>query len=113
MQIAIIAGPDLGTVFSIPADRSWTAGRGIDCDGVLNDLSCSRLQFEIRCEGGRPVLLDSGSCWGTTVNGQAVEHLLRVVVTQSQRADQRFSGEFQAVNEDRHEAKTLEAASTG
>ena len=72
MKLAIIAGPDAGTVFAISSDRTWSAGRGTECDGVLNDPSCSRLQFEIRCEGGRPVLLDSGSRWGTTVNDQTV-----------------------------------------
>lgn len=72
MQLAVIAGPDAGTLFAIPSDRTWSAGRGTECNGVLNDPSCSRLQFEIRCEGGQPVLLDSGSRWGTTVNGQAV-----------------------------------------
>ncbi len=72
VQLAVIAGPDAGTVFAIPVDRTWSAGRGTECDGVLNDPSCSRLQFEIRCEGGLSVLVDSGSRWGMTVNGHSV-----------------------------------------
>lgn len=72
MQLVVVAGPDAGVVFSIPTDRSWRAGRGAECDGVLNDPSISRLQFEICCENGQAILLDSGSRWGTSVNGRPV-----------------------------------------
>lgn len=34
MQLAIVARPDVGVVFSIlPTDRSWRAGRDTECDG--------------------------------------------------------------------------------
>lgn len=72
MQLAVVSGPDVGIVFVVSPDRPWQFGRGAECDCVLQDPSISRLQFEIRCENGRPVLIDSESRWGTVVNGQRI-----------------------------------------
>jgi len=69
VRLSVVSGPDAGRVFAVPQQQVVRVGRAADCEIPLNDPSVSRIHFEIRIEDGRANLRDTGSRWGTLVNG--------------------------------------------
>lgn len=67
--LRVVAGPDLGREFKLPFERS-TIGRAGNNRVVLSEERASRTHAELRYEGGRFVLKDSGSTNGTQRNGK-------------------------------------------
>jgi serine/threonine protein kinase len=70
--LKVIAGPDQGKTFPIPASGSLVIGRGVDADANLTDGRVSRRHFRLLAGGGQVRLLDLGSKAGTVVNNIAV-----------------------------------------
>lgn len=70
--LVIKKGPDAGMSFTIDRDRI-TIGRHPECDIFLDDITVSRRHAEIRREGERFVLVDTGSLNGTYLNRERVE----------------------------------------
>ncbi len=70
LLLKVIAGPDAGKAFPVPADGSLTVGRG-EVDIVLTDGTISRQHFRLTAAAGRVSLQDLGSRTGTIVNSAA------------------------------------------
>lgn len=70
--LCIQAGADAGTRFPVVEGATLVIGRGDACDVRLNDASVSRSHCRVICGGGRAILEDAGSRWGTLVNGHKV-----------------------------------------
>ncbi|MBN2498567.1 MAG: sigma 54-dependent Fis family transcriptional regulator [Deltaproteobacteria bacterium] len=66
-----IEGPDPGSVFPVQGDK-LVVGKSADADWTVEDLTVSRLHFEIRSEGGRYLIKDLGSTNGTELDGARV-----------------------------------------
>ncbi len=78
MRLAVVSGPDAGRVFAIARPQVVRVGRAAECEFPLNDPSVSRVHFEIHVADGRAQLRDTGSRWGTLVNGvRTAAHDLR------------------------------------
>lgn len=78
-QLLVIAGPDQGRMFQIEKGQSLHIGRGQNTPTKLKDPQVSRVHCEIKEEGGRLVVIDSGSKSGTLVNGKRIkEHELQL-----------------------------------
>ena len=69
LTLTVLAGPDTGTVFTVPADPI-TIGRSSDCNIMLHDSSVGKLHCEIRQQENRFVLHDLKSRNGTYVNNR-------------------------------------------
>ena len=68
-QLLVIAGPSVGTAFTIPGGVS-RIGREPEAEVYLADAFVNHRHAEVRREGGRVTLTDLGSTNGTSVNGQ-------------------------------------------
>jgi serine/threonine protein kinase len=79
LHLNVIAGPDQGITFPIPASGTVTIGRGNDANLDLIDGSVSRRHFQLVSANGQVRLVDLGSKTGTLVNNQpaTTEVLLR------------------------------------
>ena len=67
-KLTIVDGKDAGKNIEITKDEIL-AGRSLDNDFVISDISVSRKHFKIRKEGDRFVISDMGSGNGIKVNG--------------------------------------------
>jgi pSer/pThr/pTyr-binding forkhead associated (FHA) protein len=72
LQLLVVLGPDMGKTFSFGNEQLLVIGRGDDCAIQLEDSRVSRNHCQITIEGGRAVLEDLNSSWGTVVNGQKI-----------------------------------------
>jgi serine/threonine protein kinase len=72
LQLLVVLGPDMGKTFSFGNEQLLVIGRGEDCAIRLDDSRVSRNHCQITIEGGRAVLQDLNSSWGTMVNGQKI-----------------------------------------
>jgi serine/threonine protein kinase/pSer/pThr/pTyr-binding forkhead associated (FHA) protein len=73
LQLVVARGPDLGTVFELEQHGSYLIGRDDDCSIQLSDARISRHHCQISVSGGKALLQDKGSSWGTIVNGVKVD----------------------------------------
>ncbi|MBW3543644.1 MAG: FHA domain-containing protein, partial [Planctomycetes bacterium] len=73
LRVVITSGPAADAVFELKPQTATTIGRGDDCDIRLEDPRTSRIHCRIEVAGGRALLEDAGSSWGTFVNGEKVE----------------------------------------
>ncbi len=71
-RLTVIAGPDQGTVFVIPAGAPFLIGRGHATATQLSDPWVSRAHCRIDTVDGILRLTDVGSKRGTFVNGQRI-----------------------------------------
>ncbi len=67
--LAVLAGPQSGEVFPLPAGRSLLIGRRTDADVVLHDDGVSRRHATIEVDDRGARLEDLGSANGTFVDG--------------------------------------------
>jgi len=78
LQLVVARGPDLGTVFQLEERGEYSIGREDDCSIQLTDVRISRHHCSLSVSGGRALLIDKGSSWGTIVNGKKIkEHPLQ------------------------------------
>jgi diguanylate cyclase (GGDEF)-like protein len=70
--LLVLAGPQLGTIYPLPADRELVLGRRDDADILLGDDGVSRRHATIRVEGDHALLKDEGSANGIYVDGARV-----------------------------------------
>lgn len=73
LSLAILDGPDAGSVFRIEKPRI-TIGRA-NADLTLNDTEASRQHAALEIRGTQYGLLDLGSTNGTVLDGQKIEGL--------------------------------------
>src|SRR5205823_1008800 len=73
LQLRVIAGPDVGRMFTIQASEDSLLGRGHNCLYRLNDPRVSRSHAFIKLEGDRATIVDNGGSGGVSVNGAQVE----------------------------------------
>lgn len=71
-QLVIISGPDTGRTFPLLPGSPFVIGRGQTSLTKLVDPHVSRNHCEVRVDGGRVIVTDSGSVGGTFVNGQRI-----------------------------------------
>ena len=71
-QLVIISGPDKGRTFPLVAGSPFIIGRGQTSHTKLVDPQVSRNHCELRVEGGRVLVTDSGSVGGTFLNDQRI-----------------------------------------
>ena len=71
-SLAVIAGPQAGTVFPITKPRIFI-GRGSAMDVQLKDSEVSRRHAMIEVAGDEAALLDLGATNGTYVDGQRID----------------------------------------
>ncbi len=72
-QLVVSEGPNAGTRYSI-GNRPLRAGRSVDADVFLDDVTVSRAHAEFtRGESGGVILRDVGSLNGTYVNRSRVD----------------------------------------
>src|SRR5262249_55179571 len=72
-QLVVLAGPDKGRVFPIPAADPLLVGRSKTTATCLNDPHVSRIHCQVQLVEGKAILTDSGSAAGTFVNGKRAE----------------------------------------
>ena len=72
LQLVIISGPDKGRTFPLIAGSPLIIGRGPTSHTKLVDPHTSRNHCEVRLEGSRVLVTDSGSVGGTFLNGQRI-----------------------------------------
>src|SRR5512138_3791201 len=70
--LLVLAGPQLGTIYPLPADRDLVLGRRDDADILLGDDGVSRRHATIRVDGDHALLRDEGSANGIYVDGARV-----------------------------------------
>lgn len=71
--LVVTRGPETGRRFELSLDGASVLGRHPDCRVALPDVTVSRRHAEIRPDGGKFLLADSGSLNGTYVNRQPVD----------------------------------------
>lgn len=71
--LLVLAGPQLGAIYPLPASRDLVIGRRDDVDILLGDDGVSRRHASIRVAGDHAVLRDLGSANGTFVDGARVQ----------------------------------------
>ena len=71
-QLQVIRGVKSGDIHTLDESRPTSVGRSIDCTVHLDDPSASRHHCQIVIDGGRAMIEDVGSSWGTAVNGESV-----------------------------------------
>ncbi len=74
--LTAISGPDAEKTWTLSDNGNYLLGRGKDCAVQVSDQSVSRVHCEIRLKNGTATLKDSGSKWGTQVNGRRVDQEL-------------------------------------
>ena len=70
--LLVLAGPQLGAIYPLPAARDLVIGRRDDADILLGDDGVSRRHASIRVSGDHALLRDLGSANGTYVDGARV-----------------------------------------
>jgi diguanylate cyclase (GGDEF)-like protein len=70
--LLVLAGPQFGEVFPLPAERDLILGRRDDADVQIRDDGVSRRHATLRVEGEGAILTDLGSVNGTYVDGKRV-----------------------------------------
>jgi len=76
--LVVIAGPEAGRSFPIEDGQTLVIGRGQASNTQINDPHMSRVHCEVRADGGKTTLVDSGSTGGTFVGGRRISsHDLR------------------------------------
>jgi serine/threonine-protein kinase len=70
--LKVLAGPDPGKKFPLPARGPLRVGRAADVDVHLDDNRVSRYHCRLNVEPGRVTVLDLGSKTGTLVNNQRI-----------------------------------------
>jgi serine/threonine protein kinase len=79
LQLQVIAGPDVGRVFTIQDSTDSLLGRGANCLYRLNDPRVSRSHAFIKLEGERATIEDNGGSGGVIVNGAPIKsHVLKL-----------------------------------
>jgi eukaryotic-like serine/threonine-protein kinase len=79
LQLHVIAGPDVGRMFTIQNSDDSLLGRGQNCLYRLNDPRVSRSHAFIKLEGDRATIVDNGGSGGVCVNGATVKsHVLKL-----------------------------------
>jgi diguanylate cyclase (GGDEF)-like protein len=73
--LLVLAGPQFGEVFPLPADRDLLVGRRDDADLQIRDDGVSRRHATIRVQGEGAVVADLGSANGTYVDGKRVPEI--------------------------------------
>jgi serine/threonine protein kinase len=71
-ELIVVAGPDAGRSFSLEDGQRLTIGRGQASDTQLNDPRVSRVHCQVSIDGGKTLLLDSGSSSGSFVAGEKI-----------------------------------------
>jgi serine/threonine protein kinase len=73
LQLAVIAGPDAGRVFTLQSGPELMLGRGSDSLYRLSDPRTSRAHCQVLLEGEQAMVIDNDSTSGTAVNGAKVK----------------------------------------
>ncbi len=73
LSLTVIAGPDQGQSFELPAGQTMVLGRGDQADIRVNDPAVSRTHFEASNQGDELLVADRGSRSGLFVDGSKVE----------------------------------------
>jgi len=76
--LLVLAGPQMGAIFPLAADRELTLGRRDDVDILIGDDGISRRHATLRVDGVHAILKDLGSANGTYVDGARVQEALLV-----------------------------------
>ncbi len=71
-RLAVISGPDKGSVFPVSPDAPVTVGRGRQALARLADRHVSRVHCRIAAVGEVLILTDAGSTAGTFLNGRRI-----------------------------------------
>ena len=71
-ELIVVAGPDVGRSFPLENGQKLAIGRGPASDTQLNDPRISRAHCQVSVDGGKTLLLDSGSSSGSFVAGEKV-----------------------------------------
>lgn len=74
--LLVLAGPQLGTIYPLPADRDLVIGRRDDADILLVDDGVSRRHAMLRVTGNRALLRDLDSANGSWVDGARVHEAI-------------------------------------
>ena len=72
LNLTVIAGPDQGQSFELPAGQTMVLGRGDQADIRVSDPAVSRAHFEASNQGDELLVADSGSRSGLFVDGAKV-----------------------------------------
>ncbi len=72
-RLTVTTGPDAGQRVPLSEQEMLLIGRGEACGLRLADPSASRVHCRIILAGGKVLLEDAGSRWGTLVNGTPAE----------------------------------------
>jgi serine/threonine protein kinase len=79
LQLIIVAGPDVGRVFTLQAGPQLMLGRSQHSFYQLKDPRASRNQCQLLMEGEHITVIDSSSSAGTFVNGRRItRHTLKL-----------------------------------
>jgi two-component system NtrC family sensor kinase len=78
LVLSVIQGPDLGTVFRLPADEPQLIGRSSEALPIT-DNTVSRRHSELTPDNGTWYIRDLKSQNGTIVNGVAIKDRIRLV----------------------------------
>ena len=73
LSLTVVAGPDQGKSFELPADRTMVLGRGDKADIRVSDPAVSRTHFEVSNQGDGLLVADCGSRSGLFIDGAKVE----------------------------------------
>ena len=71
-QLRVTRGAGVGTTYSLVDSYPMSIGRSIDCSIQLDDPSVSRRHCQVLVDGDSATIEDTGSSWGTKVNGESV-----------------------------------------
>ena len=103
-RLLVLAGPDEGRTFAIPAAESLLVGRSRATDMCLIDPHVSRVHCQVQVEDGHTVVSDFDSPGGTWVNGKRIAKqalhpgdLIRIGNTRLQYLDDEGESAFVAL----------------
>jgi pSer/pThr/pTyr-binding forkhead associated (FHA) protein len=71
-QLRIIAGRDIGRLFTLTAGQPFLVGRDMGTHTRLKDPQAAMLHCQVLLDGEKVVVTDRGSVGGTFVNGTRV-----------------------------------------
>jgi pSer/pThr/pTyr-binding forkhead associated (FHA) protein len=73
LQLHVVAGPDMGRVFTVQPGPDLMLGRSDKSFYRLSDPRVSRSHCQIALEGERAIIICHGGSGGTKVNGKAIQ----------------------------------------
>ena len=73
LTLSIQSGPDAGLRRELTSSDTLLIGRGEACGLKLSDGSVSRVHCRVTLTGGKVLVEDAGSRWGTLINGTPIE----------------------------------------